>query len=803
MDYNEFLSLRRQIIETEFNRMNAMQKKAVFQVDGPLLILAGAGSGKTTVLVNRIANLMKFGNAYNSDYAERTPDDADLLAMRAYLAGDKSVYPQIADVLSVRAPKPWQILAITFTNKAANELKERLGAMLGEDANDIWASTFHASCVRILRRFADKLGYTSRFTIYDTDDSRRVMKECQRLLGVEDRFLSHKTILSEISRAKDSLISPETFSKDAGQDIRLKKIGECYQKYQQLLKNADAMDFDDILFQTVRLFQENPDVLEHYQQQFRYIMVDEYQDTNHAQYKLTAMLADGYRNICVVGDDDQSIYRFRGATIENILLFETRYSDATIIRLEQNYRSTQSILDAANAVIQNNSQRKGKNLWTANGAGEKIELETAEDETAEANYIAEQIMNSVASGHRFGDHAVLYRMNAMSGPIERALVKNAIPYRMIGGHKFYDRMEIKDALAYLSVINNPADKIRLQRIINVPKRGIGDTSVQRANEIADLLGVSLFEVFKTAEEYDVLRRSAGKLREFAQMIERIAEDAENAPLADTLSRVLQETAYVEHLRTTEPEKFEDRVNNLNELSATLVRFSEENPEGTLNDYLEEVALLTDIDNYNADTDAVVLMTLHAAKGLEFPVVFIPGMEEGVFPGQQSMYIEEEVEEERRLAYVGITRAKQKLHLTHAKSRMIYGSTNYYRPSRFVSEIPESLLEMHRSVGFRPRAEFTSRPSGTRAASAPTRGFTGDSAQSQARRGFSNPAANKAANTGALPHFSPGDTVEHKVFGTGVVSSVRPMGNDCLLEIAFQKVGTKKLMARMANLKKLS
>lgn len=804
MDYNEFLSLRRQIIETEFQRMNAMQKKAVFQVDGPLLILAGAGSGKTTVLVNRIANLMKFGNAYNSDYAERTPDEADLAAMRAYLAGDRSVYPQIADVLSVRAPKPWQILAITFTNKAANELKERLGAMLGEDANDIWASTFHACCVRILRRFADQLGFTSRFTIYDTDDSRRVMKECQRLLGIEDRFLPHKTILAEISRAKDSLISPEAFLKEAGQDVRLQKIGECYQKYQQLLKNADAMDFDDILFHTVRLFEENPDVLEHYQQQFHYIMVDEYQDTNHAQYKLTAMLADGYRNICVVGDDDQSIYRFRGATIENILLFETRYADATLIRLEQNYRSTQSILDAANAVIQNNSQRKGKNLWTANGTGEKIELETAEDETAEANYIAEQIMNSVARGRHFGDHAVLYRMNAMSGPIERALVKNAIPYRMIGGHKFYDRMEIKDALAYLSVVNNPADKIRLQRIINVPKRGIGETSVRHANEIADLLGVSLFEVFRTADEYDVLRRSASKLREFADMITRIAEAAEDAPLADTLGRILQETAYVEYLRTTEPEKLEDCVNNLNELSATLLRFSEENPEGTLNDYLEEVALLTDIDNYNADTDAVVLMTLHAAKGLEFPVVFIPGLEEGVFPGQQSMYIESEVEEERRLAYVGITRAKEKLYLTHAKSRMIYGSTNYYRPSRFVTEIPENLLEMHRSVGFQTRFDSGFRSRGTSAPAMGARVFgETSSAEAKARRGFSDPAASKAAGKGSLPQFNPGDTVEHKAFGTGVVSSVRPMGNDCLLEIAFQKVGTKKLMARMANLKKLT
>ena len=796
MDYNAFLQLRRAIIENEFRRMNDMQKKAVFQVNGPLLILAGAGSGKTTVLVNRIANLIRFGDAYNSDFAQRTPDEHDMELMRRYLDGDHTVYPQIADVLSVDAPKPWQILAITFTNKAANELKERLAVMLGEDSVDLWASTFHSACVRILRRNADKLGFTNRFTIYDTDDSRRVMKECQRLLDIEDRFLPHKMILSEISRAKDALVTPEEFLKSAGEDVRLRKIGECYAKYQQLLKNADAMDFDDLIFHTVRLLEENEDVAEHYRRQFRYVMVDEYQDTNHAQYRLTGLLADGYRNICVVGDDDQSIYRFRGATIENILSFETRYPDAAVIRLEQNYRSTQNILDAANAVIANNSQRKGKNLWTANGAGEKITLETTEDETAEAAFIAEKITDSVAGGRRFADHAVLYRMNAMSGPIERALVKNAIPYRIIGGHKFYDRMEIRDALAYLSVVNNPSDRVRLQRIINVPKRGIGDTTVQRANEIADLLGVPLFEVFKTADEYDVLKRAAGKLKDFAAMMERLSALAQEAQPAEVLSRVLEETAYVESLRT-EPEKFDDRVQNLNELSATLVRFTEENPEGTLGDYLEEVALLTDIDNYNADSDTVVLMTLHAAKGLEFPVVFIPGLEEGVFPGQQSMYVDSEVEEERRLAYVGITRAKEKLYLTHAKSRMIYGSTNYYRPSRFVAEIPEKLLEIHRQTGFRERAGLTGGSSFSFGKGALP--YTQHTAP--VNRGFSKSAAT-AGNRAPLPELKPGDTVEHKAFGTGVVASCRPMGNDVLLEIAFQKVGTKKLMARMANLKKV-
>ena len=793
MDTQKLLALRRSIIEQTFRRMNDMQKKAVFQVNGPLLILAGAGSGKTTVLVNRIANLIRFGNAYHSTDFDRTPDDADEALLQRYLDGDHSVLPQIAGVLSVDAPKPWQILAITFTNKAANELKARLAAMLGEDADDLWASTFHSACVRILRRNADRLGFTSRFTIYDTDDTRRVMKECQRLLGIEDCFLPHKMILGEISRAKDALISPAEFQKTAGDDVRLQKIGECYAKYQQLLKNADAMDFDDLIFQTVRLLEENEDIAEHYRRQFRYVMVDEYQDTNHAQYRLTELLAEGWRNICVVGDDDQSIYRFRGATIENILSFESRYPDAAVIRLEQNYRSTQNILDAANAVIANNSQRKGKNLWTANGTGARITLETAEDETAEAAGIAAAITDSVAKGRAFSDHAVLYRMNAMSGPIERALVKNAIPYRIIGGHKFYDRMEIRDALAYLSVIQNPSDRVRLQRIINVPKRGIGDTTVQRANEIADLLGVSLFDVFKTADEYEVLKRAAGKLKAFAAMMEQLSDLAQTVPPAEMLSRVLEETGYVESLKA-EPERFDDRVQNLNELSATLVRFTEENPEGTLGDYLEEVALLTDIDNYNADTDAVVLMTLHAAKGLEFPVVFIPGMEEGVFPGQQSMYVESEVEEERRLMYVGVTRAKEELYLSHARSRMIYGSTSFYRPSRFLEEIPDKLLDRHGgTTNFRERAGLSG-SSFLYGRAAPRAAGEGT-----VNRGFSKPAARSSA---PLPEFRPGDTVEHKAFGVGVVASTRPMGNDVLLEIAFQKTGTKKLMARMANLKKL-
>lgn len=785
---NRALELRKKIIEKEFSRMNDMQLKAVFKTKGPLLILAGAGSGKTTVVVNRIANLIKYGDAYNSDFLERTPDGADIEMMEMYLAGDKSVYDNISDLLSVNAVKPWQILAITFTNKAANELKERLEIMLGEKAYDIWASTFHSCCVRILRRDGEKIGYSKHFTIYDTDDSKRLIKECQSLLGIEDRFLPHKAILGEISKAKNELMSPEKYLEINGSDVRLSKIGECYKKYQEMLFAADAMDFDDIIVNTIKLFEEFPDVHGYYQTRFRHVMVDEYQDTNYAQYRLTSLLADGYRNICVVGDDDQSIYKFRGATIENILQFEDRYPDAEVIRLEQNYRSTQNILDAANNVIDNNTARKGKNLWTANGTGEKIIWHTAADETGESRYITEQIEKQISSGRKFSDIAVLYRMNALSGSVEHALVRNAIPYRIIGGHKFYDRMEIKDAVAYLSVINNPSDKVRLQRIINTPKRGIGATTLANASQIADTLGVSLFEVFSTADRYEVLKRSAAKLIEFTDMILDFSEYSESHSLTELLAYVLEKTNYAEHLKS-EPEKLEDRIQNLNELGAVLTRFSEENPEGTLYDFLEEVALMTDIDNYNSEDDKVVLMTLHSAKGLEFPVVFICGMDEGVFPGFQSLYSEDEIEEERRLCYVGITRAKEMLYLTNSKSRMVFGSTSFYKPSRFLEEIPEELLVHTQQSAFGYASSV--------------RTFTGSPEQStekKVNRGFSG--LNKPADDSGKPDFKVGDTVEHKIFGRGVITAVHPMGNDMLVEIAFIERGTKKLMAKHAKLTKV-
>ena len=774
--YSQICELRDNIIKNEFSRMNNMQLKAVLSVDGPLLILAGAGSGKTTVLVNRIANLMKFGTAFGSNEINARVDENTISLMNAYYNGDNSVYEDIKRVLSVDAPMPWEILAFTFTNKAANELKERLVLRIGESANDIWAGTFHSICVRILRRNAELLGFTKHFTIYDTDDSKRIMKDCQRLLNIDDKFLPHKSILAEISRAKDMLVPPEEFMNLGSGNYREKQIGECYAKYQKLLKSADAMDFDDIIFYTVKLLQENDDVREYYQNKFKYVLVDEYQDTNHAQFVLTKLLSEGYNNICVVGDDDQSIYKFRGATIENILSFEKNFRNAQTIRLEQNYRSTQNILDGANAVISHNEQRKGKNLWTSNGEGDKIILNTLDDEYGEAKYIADEIMKQMDSNRKFSDFAVLYRMNSMSNSVERALVRSGIPYRIIGGHKFYDRMEIKDALAYLSVIANHDDNVRLERIINVPKRGIGATTIITAKEISDALGISLFEVLKTANEYEKLKRSADKLIAFTQMIESFADLLTRESMSSVFISLLDETGY-KAMTMADKEKGEERLQNLDELNSNLIRYKDENPDAELSDFLEEVALMTDIDNYNANADTVVLMTLHASKGLEFPVVFIPGMEESVFPGMQSMYDPTEIEEERRLAYVGITRAKEKLYLLNTRSRIIFGATKYNLPSRFLNELPAECYETR----VPPKKPVKQKPIVKN-----TTGFG---------IGFGN-QPKKSTDT-----FMVGEQVTHRVFGKGMVVSLKPMGNDTLMEIAFEKVGTKKIMANMGAVKK--
>ena len=789
----EFFELRKKIIEKDFAYMNEKQHQAIFHVKGPVLILAGAGSGKTTVIVNRIANIVKYGNAYHSNEVRFEPTDRDIRYMKAYLDGDEDLRFDIEDLLSVEPARPWQILAITFTNKAANELKERLEKMLGEEAKDIWASTFHSSCVRILRKDGEVLGYSKNFTIYDTDDSKRLIKECQRQLNISESALSYKTIISEISKAKDSLISPDEYMQNAGKDARMVRIAQVYKMYQDEMKKANAMDFDDIIVNTVNLLEKYSDVREYYQNKFKYIMVDEYQDTNHAQYKLTELLAGAHRNICVVGDDDQSIYRFRGATIENILSFEHRYAESDIIRLEQNYRSTQTILDVANEVISNNKKRKGKSLWTANGAGDKVVINTAYDESDEATFVADKISDNVSTGrYNFSDHAVLYRMNAQSNSIERTLVRSGIPYRIIGGHRFYERQEIRDAIAYLTVINNPEDNVRLRRIVNVPKRGIGDTTINKASEISSGLGISLYEVFRHSDEYEALKRSSKKLIAFCDLIDTLSQNVDKIPLDELFTEVVSKTDYLGHLRL-DKEKGEERIENIYELVSNLKTYESENEEPTLAGFLEEVALLTDIDNYNAQQDAVVMMTIHSAKGLEFPVVFLPGMEEGIFPGIQSMYNPDDVEEERRLAYVGITRAKEKLFISHANMRMLFGTTSRNLPSRFMIEIPDALTER---TGRQPASQrtFDSLARGDYE----DRNYSGNGYLSKINQ---KPQAAEKPKAPTVS-FNVGDSVMHKVFGKGVIVSSKPMGSDAMLEIAFQSAGTKKLMANYAKLQKI-
>ena len=606
----DFITLRKQLIEKEFSRMNDMQKKAVFQSNGAVLILAGAGSGKTTVLVNRIAYLIKYGNAYYSDFTYRAPTTEDVDLLSNYLNNGGELPRQVESLLSVDAPQPWQILAITFTNKAANELKSRLESMLGDKGNDVWASTFHSCCVRILRRDSDRIGFSKHFTIYDTDDSKRVMKEVLRVLDIDEKRLPVKYVLSEISKAKDSLMTPDEYSDAAGYDVNKKMIGQAFAKYEEMLKKADAMDFDDIIVNAVKLLKENPDVLEYYQRRFRYVMVDEYQDTNHAQYILTSLLAGGYRNICVVGDDDQSIYKFRGATIENILSFENQYEETSVIRLEQNYRSTSIILDAANAVIKNNQGRKGKTLWTETEGGDKIQLRLLTDERDEGRFVADEILNAVATGRRFSDFAILYRTNAQSSSIERALVYNAVPYKVVGGHRFYDRKEVKDVLAYLSVIANPSDTVRLRRIINEPKRGIGETTINNAASIADGLGLTFYDVISHADEYPMLSRASSKLMAFTKLINNLAESLEMKELQDFFEDVITETGYMSSL-DLDKDTADERKQNVMELLANLIRYMEENEGGTLTGFLEEVALLSDIDNYNADSESVVMILNHS------------------------------------------------------------------------------------------------------------------------------------------------------------------------------------------------
>lgn len=820
----EFLSLRRAIMARDFNRMNDRQREAVFHANGAVLILAGAGSGKTTVLVNRAASLIRYGEAYHSDVIPFVSED-DWTRLRAAASGAVAIDEEIRRLIAVDPCPAWKILTITFTNKAAGELKERLCRMLGDsDGEEVTASTFHSFCARIMRREGEALGFSSHFTIYDTQDSQRLMKECMKQLNIDEKFLSHKSILSEISHAKDSLLSPKEYASQVGSDFRLKKVAECYALYEKQLEKADAMDFDDLLCKTVELFTQHPSILEKYQRRYRYIMVDEYQDTNHAQYRLVSLLAGKNGNLCVVGDDDQSIYKFRGATIENILNFEDEYPQCTVIRLEQNYRSTKTILDAANHVIAKNIGRKGKTLWTDNSKGDPVFWYTLDNEDEEARLIAETVQNGVVSGRRYRDFAVLYRARAQSNAIERALVKSGVPYRVIGGHRFYDTQEVRDAMAYLRVINNPADGVSLRRIINVPKRGIGETTMDHAAAIAEGLGITMYEVISHAEDYPALSRAAGKLKSVVELLDALrsmANDGETLP--HTLySDMLERTGYLEMWKSM-GEAEADRVENLRELESSILDYEKNSPEDlpSLAGFLEEAALMTDVDNYDTSSDTIVLMTMHAAKGLEFPVVFLPGFEDGIFPGRNSLFDPTEMEEERRLCYVGITRAREQLYISCAKSRMMFGMTNRNQISRFLKEIPADLLEEHDLSTFggysytpknsedrpfkRQATEIIDRA--TRSAESRSSFHAGTSAakpsykaggamQRQKLAASSGVAASSAAT------FAAGDTVSHKVFGVGKVLSASPMGNDCLLTIDFEKAGTKKLMANFAHLDKV-
>ncbi|MBR2041980.1 MAG: UvrD-helicase domain-containing protein [Oscillospiraceae bacterium] len=723
-----------------YESLNPRQMQAVMHKEGPLLVLAGAGSGKTTVLIARVARLIETG------------------------------------------VRPWNILTITFTNKAADELKNRLVSKLGLDAQEVFASTFHSMCVRILRRDAELIDLPKSFTIYDTDDSLRVVKKCLKALNMEEKQFPPKPILGAISHAKERLEDPQDMLDLAERngDYRMKITSKVYALYQRELHEAGALDFDDLLCETVHLFKTHPEVLEYYQNRWQYIMVDEYQDTNHVQYMLVAMLAAKNKNLCVVGDDDQSIYKFRGATIENILSFERQFPGAMVVRLEQNYRSTQNILSAANGVIAHNTERKGKNLWTSNGDGSKVTIRRCIDEDGEAEFIANRVLDGIAKDANYSDFAVLYRMHAQSNSLEKAFMRAGVPYKIIGGLRFYERKEIKDLLAYMSVIVNPADNLRLERIINEPKRGIGATTIAAAEHIADVTGLSLFDIFEHADEYADLYKRSAVLKGFTDMIKELAEMAEDFDAGEFFDALCEKTGYAAMLRAQGIEG-ETRLENVGELKTNMMKYQEAAENAELSGFLEEVALYTDLDRME-ESDSVLMMTLHSAKGLEFENVFVIGVEEGVFPGMQAIYDMNEMEEERRLAYVGITRAKKNLFLTAAASRMIFGQTSHNRLSRFAQEIPEEYKEFHdesessrRSISY----HFEESPSGN----------------IRIEKTYTEAPKSEGAS------YRPGDTVIHKVFGSGTVLSAKAMSGDTLLEIAFEKVGTKKLMANFAKLKK--
>lgn len=782
---NRYQKIKKKLFEAYYQRLNDKQKEAVFSVNGPLLVLAGAGSGKTTVLVNRIAHIIDFGDAYYS--TEEMPGLNEGLVTtfeQIYKNVDNIPHDELKSLLLnfKKSPcAPWEILSFTFTNKAANEMKERLSAILGERANEIWAGTFHSICVRILRQHIDRIGYNSNFNIYDTDDSKKLIQNIVKELDLDDEMFSPKSVLSIISRMKNNLIYPDS-EEAVSEDFKEKTVFVIYDKYQKSLKDFNAVDFDDIICLTIKLFQTAPDVLEKYSSRFKYVLVDEYQDTNGAQLKLMQLFCSRYENVMVVGDDDQSIYKFRGATVRNILDFDIQFKNAKVVYLEQNYRSTGNIIKAANAVIDNNAGRKGKVLWTETSEGEKIDYCKLDNQDAEARYIVDRINEYVKSGkYTYRDFAVLYRVNAQSNNLEIAMSKSAVPHRLLGGLRFYDRKEIKDIVSYLSVIVNPHDTVKLERIINLPKRGIGDTTVSAIKTLASAENVSVYEIIRNADAYVALKKSASKLLAFSELIESFREAMLTKPVSELIKKVAYDSGYVDMLRESlEDER--DRLDNINELISNAIKYNEDNPEGDLGGFLEEVALVADVDGYDKDSDAVVLMTIHSAKGLEFPVVFLPGVEENILPSSMSMTSEEEIEEERRLMYVAITRAREKLVVTNVSERLMFGRTSINKTSRFLKEIPLSLIN---NVNNEQRNA---------------------SIQSFASRYAPKATASRSAVTPEKPKtphdaFNVGETVIHSMFGEGIITLKKPMGADTLYEIAFDSCGTKKLMGTYAKMKK--
>ena len=788
-----FSEAKRKILINEYKHLNPQQREAVFTVDGPLLILAGAGSGKTTVLVNKIEFAIKYGNAFFDN--DKDISDADMLLLEAYVEQPDEAFEQrVREIISSSPAAPSSVMAITFTNKAANELKERLVARLGDCAQDIWAGTFHSVCVRLLRRFIDKLGYANDFTIYDADDQKKVVKDIMKELHIDDKEFPVSSVINIISNAKDNMTFADEFASSVKNDYRLNTIAKIYLAYEENLRKSNALDFDDLILLTVKLLETDDDVLCYCADKFRYVYVDEYQDTNKAQYRLVSLIASGYKNLTVVGDDDQSIYKFRGATIENILSFEKCFKNTKVIKLEQNYRSTSHILDAANAVIKNNSERKGKNLWTERGEGEKIKIYVAENEYSEGRYIASEILRLIAEKDRqYGDFAVLYRTNSQSAAIEEAMLKSAIPYRVFAGMKFYERKEVKDIIAYLWLIANKDDSLRLKRIINEPKRAIGTATIETAEEIARVENKSLYEVISHAQDYPQLSRTAGNLLLFTAMMDGLRKKSQTISLGTFVRTLLAETGYLNYSKELDEKDGRDRADNIETLVSNIENYEEQNEGATVISFLQEVSLASELDELSENGQYVTLMTVHSAKGLEFPIVFCGGMEDGVFPSQRSFDEPGGTEEERRLAYVAITRAKEQLYLTRATVRRSYYGPGYHIESRFLAEIPKELTE---SVNRKTESTTVNRVRSFKS-------FGGDFKKKQSTATKATVIPEKTSAATKTVDVAEGDRVSHTAFGEGVVKSVRPMAADALIEVEFDKVGTKKLMFNYANLKKIN